>query len=96
MDAARKQFKDSGEFASFREELYVRGTEKMLRGELDAHVGYGKYSPKGRNTGNSRNGITRKKLKSKYGEVEIEVPRDRAVTFEPVVVPKRSSLAQGI
>jgi putative transposase len=91
-----KQFKDSAEFASFMEELYVRGTEKMLEGEIDAHLGYDKYAPEGRNTGNSRNGKTSKKLKSKYGEVEIEVPRDRAGTFEPVVVPKRSSLAQGI
>ncbi|MFD2069548.1 IS256 family transposase, partial [Pontibacter silvestris] len=37
-----------------------------------------------------------KKLKSKYGEVEIEVPRDRASTFEPVLVPKRRGLAEGI
>jgi putative transposase len=91
-----KQFKDSGEFASFMEELYVRGTEKMLEGELDAHLGYEKYAVEGRNTGNSRNGKTSKKLKSKYGEADIEVPRDRAGTFEPVVVPKRRSLAQGI
>ena len=68
----------------------------MLEGELDAHLGYEKSSPEGRNTGNSCNGKTSKKLKSKYGEVEIEVPRDRAAPFEPVVVPKRSSLAQGI
>ncbi len=46
-----------------------------------SHLGYGKYSPAGKNTGNSRNGVTSKKLKSKYGEVEIEVPRDRAGTF---------------
>lgn len=91
-----KQFKDSAEFASFMEELYVRGTEKMLEGEIDEHLGYDKYAPEGRNTGNSRNGKTSKKLKSKYGEVEIEVPRDRAGTFEPVVVPKRTSLAHGI
>lgn len=30
-----KQFKNSAEFASFMEELYVRGTEKMLEGEID-------------------------------------------------------------
>ncbi|ARS38108.1 MULTISPECIES: IS256 family transposase [Pontibacter] len=91
-----KQFKDSKDFSSFMEELYVRGTEKMLEGELDHHLGYGKHSPEGRNSGNSRNGKTSKKLKSKYGEVEIEVPRDRAGTFEPVLVPKRRGLAEGI
>ena len=92
----RKQFKDSKEFTSFMEELYVRGTEKMLEGEIDAHLGYQKYAAEGKNTGNSRNGKTSKRLKTKYGEVEIEVPRDRAGTFELVVVPKRSSLAEGM
>lgn len=91
-----KQFKDSKDFSSFMEELYVRGTEKMLEGELDHHLGYEKHSPEGRNSGNSRNGKTSKKLRSKYGEVEIEVPRDRAGTFEPVLVPKRRGLAEGI
>jgi putative transposase len=91
-----KQFKDSGDFSSFMEELYVRGTEKMLEAELDQHLGYEKHAPEGRNSGNSRNGKISKKLKSKYGPVEIAVPRDRASTFEPVLVPKRRSLAEGI
>lgn len=57
----------------------------MMEGELDAHLGYEKYSSEGRNSGNSGNGKTSKKLKSKYGEVEIEVPRDRAGSFELVI-----------
>ncbi|MCC9139023.1 IS256 family transposase [Pontibacter silvestris] len=91
-----KQFRDSKDFNSFLEELYVRGTERMLEAELDQHLGYEKHAAEGRNSGNSRNGKTSKKLKSKYGEVEIEVPRDRASTFEPVLVPKRRGLAEGI
>jgi transposase-like protein len=91
-----KQFKDSKDFASFMEELYVRGTEKMLEAEMDQHLGYEKHDPEGRNGGNSRNGKTSKKLKSKYGPVEIEVPRDRDASFEPMLVPKRRSLAEGI
>jgi putative transposase len=91
-----KQFKDSKEFASFMEELYIRGTEKMLEAELDQHLGYEKHAPEGRNGGNSRNGKTSKTLKSKYGAVGIKVPRDRASTFDPIVVPKRRNLAEGI
>jgi putative transposase len=91
-----KQFKDSKEFASFMEELYLRGTEKMLEAELDQHLGDEKHAPEGRNGGNSRNGKTSKKLKSKYGPVEIEVPRDRDGSFEPILVAKRRSLAEGI
>lgn len=91
-----KQFKDSKDFASFMEKLYVRGSEIILEGELDDHLGYQKYSSEGRNSGNSRNGKTSKKLKTKFGEVEIEVPRDRSGSFEPALVPKRSNLADGI
>lgn len=91
-----KQFKNSKEFATFMEQLYVRGIEKMLEGELDAHLGYNKYSPQGKNSGNSRNGKTSKRIKSQYGEAEIEVPRDRDSSFEPVIVPKRSRLAEGM
>ena len=68
----------------------------MLEAEMDQHLGYEKHALEGRNGGNSRNGKTAKMLKSKYGAVGIKVPRDRASTFEPVVVPKRSSLAEGI
>jgi len=91
-----KQFKDSGEFSNFMEELYRRGVEKMLEGELDHHLGYKKHSKEGKNTGNSRNGKNPKTIKTEYGEAEIEVPRDRNSTFDPVVVPKRSRLSQGI
>ena len=91
-----KQFKDSKEFSAFMEQLYVRGVEKMLEGEMDAHLGYDKYSANGKNTGNSRNGKTSKRLKSQFGESEIEVPRDRDSSFQPVVVPKRRHLAEGI
>lgn len=91
----RKQFKDSKEFTTFMEELYVRGTEKMLEAEIDAHLGYQKYATEGKHTGNSRNGKSSKKPKTQYGDVDLEA-RDRAGTFEPVVVPKRSNLAQGM
>jgi putative transposase len=91
-----KQFKDGQEFKSFMEQLYVRGVEKMLEGEMDAHLGYEKYASEGRNSGNSRNGKSKKKIKSEYGESTLEVPRDREGSFEPVIVPKRTGLAHGM
>lgn len=91
-----KQFKNSKDFATFMEELYVRGVEKMLEGELDNHLGYEKYSIEGKNTGNSRNGKNNKTIKSQFGEAQIRVPRDRDGSFEPVLVPKRAHLADGI
>jgi putative transposase len=91
-----KQFKNSGELNSFMENLYARAMEQMLEGELDGHLGYTKHSAEGINSGNSRNGKGSKKLKTTLGEVELQVPRDRNGTFEPVLVPKRSRKAEGV
>jgi putative transposase len=70
-------------------QLTARLVGTMLQAEMDDHLGYEKGDAKGRGSGNSRNGITSKKLKTEAGAVEIEVPRDRAGTFEPKIVPKR-------
>lgn len=63
--------------------------ERALAGELTHHLGYEKHDPKGRNSGNSRNGTSKKTVKSASGELTLEVPRDRNGTFEPILVPKR-------
>lgn len=91
-----KQFKDSGELNAFMEKLYASAMEQMLEGEMDGHLGYTKHAPEGANSGNSRNGKSTKKVKTKLGEVELNVPRDRNSTFEPVLVPKRSRTVEGI
>jgi putative transposase len=91
-----KQFKDSGELNSFMEDLYAKAMEQMIVGEMDSHLGYEKYSPEGINSGNSRNGKTSKKVKTTMGEVELEIPRDRNSSFEPVLIPKRSRTVEGI
>lgn len=51
--------------------------EKLLQNEMDEHLGYDKHSPSGHHSGNSRNGVSKKTLKSNYGSVELEIPRDR-------------------
>lgn len=62
--------------------------EAALRAELTEHLGYEKHSPAGDNSGNSRNGFTPKTVRTELGEITIDVPRDRAGTFTPTVVPK--------
>jgi putative transposase len=63
--------------------------ERALGAELTTHLGYEKHDPQGRNSGNSRNGNSKKTVKSQSGELALEVPRDRNGTFEPMLVPKR-------
>ena len=89
-----KQFKDGDELEAFLSEIHKRGIEKMLEGEIDAHLDYAKH--KRSDNANSRNGTSKKRIKTTFGESEIEVPRDRDGSFDPQIVPKRSRLAKGI
>lgn len=59
----------------------------MMEAEMDNHLGYTPYECS--NIDNSCNGKEIKKLLSKYGEVEIDVPQDRNSYFEPQIVKKR-------
>lgn len=68
--------------------LMKHALESMLDAELSDHLGYEKHSPDGDNSGNSRNGKSRKTVKNEQGKIEIEVPRDRNGSFDPVVVKK--------
>lgn len=84
-----KQFKNKEEFNSFFNSLYKQGVEEMLKGELDEHLGYEKHAPEGRNSGNSRNGSYKKKVKTEsLGDMVLNIPRDRNSEFEPQLIPK--------
>lgn len=66
----------------------LSGTVKeMLEAEMDDHLGYGKYERS--EEANYRNGTKPKRVRSKYGEFEVEVPQDRQSSFEPQIIPKR-------
>ena len=69
-------------------QLTKRLVERALEGEMTTHLGYEKNASEGNNTGNSRNGKTSKQVKAEFGEVELEVPRDRSGEFEPQLVKK--------
>jgi putative transposase len=77
-------------------DLTKRVLESMLEGELTDHVGYGPYDPAGRGSGNSRNGTRSKTVTTDIGPIQLDVPRDRAGTFEPQIVPKRRRRLGGV
>lgn len=68
--------------------LFATTLEQMLEAELTAELGYERYEAKGRNSGNSRNGKYKRKVRSSGGEVEVAVPRDRNGDFEPTLLHK--------
>jgi putative transposase len=69
--------------------------ERALQGEATAHLGYDKHDPAGNNSGNSRNGVTRKTLKGDFGQIELETPRDRNGEFEPQIIRKKQTRWSG-
>lgn len=75
-------------------EIQKRGIEQLIEGELDAHLGYEKNDIS--DNQNYRNGHTTKTIKTSFGETEIIVPRDRDATFNPMIIPKRKNIVEGI
>jgi putative transposase len=69
--------------------------ERALQGELTHHLGYAKHDPAGQNSGNSRNGVTRKTLKGDFGEIELATPLDRKGEFEPQIIEKHQTRFTG-
>ena len=68
--------------------LIKSSLENILESELSEHLGYEKHSPEGNNSGNSRNGKTHKSVKTDEGMIDLEIPRDRNSSFDPVIVKK--------
>jgi putative transposase len=95
-EEALKKIKTREEFESYFQELYKQGVEALLKAEIDEHLGYPKHDPSGKNSGNSRNGFSKKTLKTNLGEVPLDVPRDRNATFDPIVVPKHDRMSSKI
>jgi len=93
-DAFLKQLKTGEELQAFLRDIHKRGLEKILEGELDAHLGYDKHEKTP--SINARNGTQKKVIKTEFGETQIEVPRDREASFDPVLVPKRSRYSTGV
>jgi transposase-like protein len=71
--------------------------ETALNEEMTEHLGYEKHDPAGAGSGNIRNGTRSKTvLTEATGQVEIDVPRDRAGTFDPQIVRKRQRRLSGV
>lgn len=65
--------------------------ERALQAEMAAHLGHDKHEPVANPAGNTRNGTSRKTLKGEFGELPIDIPRDRQGNFEPQLIPKHQT-----
>lgn len=69
--------------------------ERCLEGEMNHHLGYEKGERTGKSSVNRRNGTSKKTITSDQGELEVEIPRDRAGEYEPHLVPKHQTRIAG-
>ncbi len=77
-------------------EIFGPMSETMLQGELKGHLGYEAGEHGYKDTDNRRNGYTSKHVKTSYGPIPVDVPRDRDGSFEPQLIPKRTRDVSGI
>ena len=72
--------------------MLLKMTVETASAEMEHHhLGYSKHDTDHKQTTNTRNGYSSKTVKGDHGEVEIEVPRDRDSSFEPIILPKRQT-----
>jgi transposase-like protein len=77
-------------------DMFAETLQGMLEGEMDTHLGYQKHEDEKKCTTNRRNGHSSKTVRSDYGEVDLEIPRDREGEFEPTIVKKGQRNVTGI
>lgn len=88
--------KDTADIQNMLKDMFGDAISEMLQAELEEDLGYTKYDYKNKATTNSRNGYSKKNLKSNYGDTEIKVPRDRDGEFEPKIVKKNQTTLPSI
>lgn len=89
------EIESAQDLSSAIKDLFKDSLQEMLNAEFETSMGYKKYDNKTEKT-NYRNGTTKKKLKSEFGEFDFETPRDRNNEFEPKIVPKNKRDVSGI
>ena len=91
-----QNFKNADEVLDAMKEMFRDVLQEALESEIDTQLGYDKYDISEKQTENSRNGYSKKTVKSKLGEVELNIPRDRNGEFEPKIVPKYQRSVNGL
>jgi transposase-like protein len=89
-------FQSVSDVSAYLKDIFRDVIQELLEAELEVNLGYSKEDPSKKNTDNSRNGYSSKTLKSEFGEVEIQVPRDRKGEFQPKIIPKYQRNVTGI
>lgn len=91
-----QHFNNANEVLAGLKEMFKDVLQESLEAEMDEALGYGKYDNISKDSDNSRNGYSKKTIKTELGPVELSIPRDRNGEFEPKIVPKHQRSVNGI
>ena len=88
--------KDTNDIKDMLKDLLSGTIQTMLEAEIEHELGYAKHSMKDKATSNARNGHSKKTVRSEYGNLDLDIPRDRNAEFEPQIIPKYQREITGI
>ena len=91
-----QNFTTPNEILSILKDMFRDVLQELLEAEINEVLSYGKYDSISKSIDNSRNGYSKKTLKTELGPVEINIPRDRNGEFEPRIIPKHQRSVNGI
>lgn len=91
-----QNFTNPNEILNALKDMFRDVLQESLEAEMDEALGYGKYDSSSKSVDNSRNGYSKKTIKTELGPVEISIQRDRNGEFEPKIVPKHQRTVNGI
>ncbi|MEL7568842.1 MAG: IS256 family transposase [Clostridiaceae bacterium] len=91
-----QNFTNANDILNALKEMFRDVLQESLEAEMDEALGYGKYDSTEKTSNNSRNGYSKKTVKTELGPVEVNIPRDRNGNFEPKIVPKYQRNVNGI
>ena len=91
-----QNFTTPNEILSILKDMFRDVLQELLEAEINEVLSYGKYDSISKSIDNSRNGYSKKTLKTELGPVEINIPRDRNGEFEPKIIPKHQRSVNGI
>ena len=87
----KQNFTNANDILSALKEMFRDVLQESLDAEMDEALGYGKKT-----NANSRNGYSKKTVKTELEPIQIDIPRDRKGDFEPKIVPKHQRSVNGI
>ena len=91
-----QKFKNSTEVLNPMKDMFKDVLQEALEAEMDLQLGYDKYNISEKQVQNSRNGYSKKTVKTELGEIDLDIPRDRNGEFQPQIIPKYQRNITGI